>query len=195
MPVREFMTIELEKERKLVEEAKKDPEKFTDLYDKYFERIYRYVFRRTSGNKDVTYDITSQTFLDALSHIHQFEWRGFPFSSWLYKIARNNVIKHYSKNGQNKTTSLEKAYSVSDDKQDTQEQAENRLEHDRLEQMMSKLTEDEREILRLKFFEGVSNVEIADILEISTSNVGVKIFRTLKKAKSLLPSNIRKPDA
>lgn len=179
---------ELEKERQLIEEAKKDPDKFTELYDKYFDQIYRYIFRRTSGKKEITYDITSQTFLDALSHIHQFTWQGFPLSSWLYKIARNNVIKYYKKAGRDNTTPLEKAYSLSDEKQDTQKKAENILANDQINEMMSKLDPDECEILRLKFFEGVSNIEIADILGLSVSNVGVKVFRTLKKAKALLPN-------
>lgn len=178
----------LEKERKLIEEAKKNPDKFTDLYDKYFAQIYRYVFRRTSGNKEVAHDITSQSFLDALSHIHQFTWQGFPFSSWLYKIARNNVIKYYKKSSRENTSPLEKAYSLSDEKQDTKEKAENELASDQIDKMMLKLEPEEREILRLKFFEEVSNIEIADILGLSVSNVGVKVFRTLKKAKAFLPS-------
>jgi RNA polymerase sigma-70 factor (ECF subfamily) len=179
---------ELEKERKLIEEAKKDHDKFTELYDKYFDRIYRYVFRRTSGNRNIAHDITSQTFLDALGHIKQFEWQGFPFSSWLYKIAHNNVIKYYKKSARNNNVSLENAFLVSDEKQNTKDKAENSIASDQINKMMEHLDEEEREILRLKFFEGVSNVEIADILGLSVSNVGVKVFRTLKKAKSLLPS-------
>lgn len=179
---------ELEEERRLIEKAKKNPERFLVLYDKYFDQIYRYIFRRTGGDKDVTHDIASQTFLDALSHLKKFTWQGFPFSSWLYKIAHNNVIKWYRKSGRNKYMPIEEARKLSDENQDQKALTENNIAQNQINEMMSHLEEDEREILRLKYYEGVSNVEIAEIMGLSVTNVGVKVFRTLKKAKGLLPT-------
>ena len=178
----------LEVEKRLIEDAKKDPGRYIALYDKYFENIYRYVARRTGNNNDTTQDIVSQTFLDALAHLKEFTWQGFPFSSWLYKIAHNNVIKWYKKSEKTRYSPIEDARKVSDLREDQTEKLETKIASEQVNEMMKKLEEDEQEILRLKFFEGVSNVEIADIMGLSISNVGVKVFRTLKKAKSLLPS-------
>lgn len=180
--------VELELERRLIEAAKADPERFLDLYEKYYDQIYRYVYRRAGGDQDVTHDIVSQTFMDALEHIKSFNWQGYPFSSWLYKIAHNNVIKWYRKAGNKNYLPIEEARDVPDQNSDQTEIVDATIAKEQINTMMEKLDEDEREILRLKFFEGMSNMEIAEIMELSVSNIGVKVFRTLKKAKGFLPN-------
>ncbi|MBA4336431.1 hypothetical protein C0416_01480 [bacterium] len=179
---------ELELERRLVEAVKKDPEKFGDLYERYYDQIYRYVYRRAGGDQDVTHDLVSQTFMDALSHMKSFTWQGYPFSSWLYKIAHNNVIKWYRKAGNRNYLPIEEAINVSNQDRDQKELTDASIAKSQINAMMVKLEEDEREILRLKFFEGLSNMEIADVMGLSVSNIGVKVFRTLKKAKGFLPN-------
>lgn len=179
---------DLEKEKILIEEAKKNPDRFLDLYDKYFDQIYRYIYRRVGGDSEVTQDLASQTFLDALEHIKSFQFKGFPFSSWLYKIAHNNVIKWYRKNSNRHHVPIEKAYDLHDKTQIQEDKLESLLAQDQVNEMLSHLDEEESEILRLKFFEGLSNIEIAEIMNLSVSNIGVKVFRTLKKAKGLLPT-------
>jgi len=179
---------ELELERRLVEAAKKNPEKFVDLYERYHDQIYRYIYRRAGGNQDASHDLASQTFMDALSHIKSFTWQGYPFSSWLYKIAHNNVIKWYRKADKRTYLPIEEAKNVYDQERSQQELADASIAKEQINAMMAKLEEDEREILRLKFFEGLSNMEIADVMDLSVSNIGVKVFRTLKKAKGFLPN-------
>lgn len=179
---------ELELERRLIEAAKKDPDRFVDLYDKYYDQIYRYVYRRAGGDKDVTHDLVSQTFMDALSHIKSFTWQGYPFSSWLYKIAHNNVIKWYRKANKSHYVPIEEARGVSDENRGQEALTDAVIAKEQIDEMMAQLNNDEREILRLKFFEGLSNIEIAEIMDLSVSNIGVKVFRTLKKAKGFLPS-------
>jgi RNA polymerase sigma-70 factor (ECF subfamily) len=179
---------ELEQEKRLIEAAQKDKDKFVNLYDKYFDKIYRYVYRRTNGDSDITHDLVSQTFLDALANIKKFTWQGYPFSSWLYKIAHNNVIKWYRKAGKQRYTPIEEAYSLSDKDQDQKADLDSKMAKDQVDEILQQLDEDEQEILRLKFLEDVSNVEIADIMGLSVSNVGVKVFRALKKAKGFLPA-------
>lgn len=178
----------LDVEKRQIEEAKKDPEMFLPLYDKYADQIYRYIARRTGNDKDTAHDILSQTFLDALQHINDFQWQGFPFSSWLYKIAHNNVIKYYKKSEKTRYSPIEEARNVSDLNQNIEDKIELRITQTQVNDMMRKLDCEEQEILRLKFFEGVSNIEIADIMGLSVTNVGVRVFRALKKAKTLLPS-------
>jgi len=175
----------LEQERKLVEAAKKDPEKFAALYDKYFDQIYRYVSRRVN-DRDTAHDLVSQSFYDALAHIRSFEWRGFSFSAWLYKIAHNNVLKWYREQGKAVMVDLDEGRNAPDNSVDYVNDLRRQEARDEVQAVMGKLDAEEREILRLKFFEEVSNVEIAEIMGLSANHIGVKVFRVLKKVKQLL---------
>jgi RNA polymerase sigma-70 factor, ECF subfamily len=178
----------LEQEQKLVEEAKKDPEKFSVLYDKYFDQIYRYVYRRCN-DRDMVEDLVSQTFYDALAHLKKYEWRGFSFSCWLYKIAHNNVLKWYREQSKMQTVDLEEGKNMVDLKVNVEKSAVRGEEKDEIQAVMAKLEDEEREIIRLKFFEEASNIEIAEIMGLSANHIGVKVFRALKKVRQLLIQN------
>jgi RNA polymerase sigma-70 factor (ECF subfamily) len=177
----------LEQERKIVEEAKQNPERFGDLYDKYFDQIYRYVYRRV-GDKDQVYDLVSQTFYDALSHIKNYEWRGYSFSSWLYKIAHNNVLKYYRDQNKMRVVDLDDGRQVIDQSIDHVKSAKDNELKDEVQAVLDKLEPEEREIIKLKYFEEVSNIEIAEIMGLSANHIGVKVFRALKKFKQLINS-------
>jgi len=175
----------LEQEQKMVEEAKKNPQAFAALYDKYFDQIYRYVYRRCS-DKATVYDLVSQTFYDALTHIKNYEWRGYSFSSWLYKIAHNNVLKWYRDHGRMQMTDLEEGQEIPDLHVNISKGAVTKEDKDEIQAVLTKLEPEEREIIRLKFFEEASNIEIAEIMGLSANHIGVKVFRALKKVKQLL---------
>lgn len=165
--------------------AKKDSSNFVGLYDKYFDQIYRYVYRRVN-DKETVEDLVSQTFYDALSHLCDFEWRGFPFSAWLYKIAHNNVLKWYREQSKMQVVELENDLDTADKSIDYVSDLRNKETSMEISELLDKLEPEEREIIRLKFYEEVSNVEIAEIMGLSANHIGVKIFRALKKVKQLL---------
>lgn len=177
----------MEQDIKLIEDAKKDPQKFVVLYDKYFDQIYRYIYRRVS-DKDTVEDLASQTFYDAISHLQSYEWRGFPFSSWLYKIAHNNILKWYRDHHKMHTVEIDAAHQIADLHADQKEDAMKKEQSQEIQKVLQQLDPDEQEIIRLKYFEEVSNIEIAEIMGLSPNNIGVKIYRTLKKLKQLLKS-------
>ena len=81
---------QMQTEYEVVLQAKSDPEKFRSLYDTYYEPIFRFVYQRLE-NKDLAFDTTSQVFLKALTNLHKYEFKGVPFASWLYRIARSEV--------------------------------------------------------------------------------------------------------
>lgn len=176
-----------EQDKKLVEQAKEDSQAFAALYDKYFDQIYRYVYRRVN-DKDTVHDLVSQTFYDALSHIDSYEHRGFPFSAWLYKIAHNNVLKWYRQHSKIQTTPIEEGMTFEDTSVDVEKDIKNIESKDAIQKILLELEPEDREIIRLKFFEEVSNVEIAEIMGLSANHIGVKVFRALKKVKQLLSS-------
>ncbi|MFC2073090.1 RNA polymerase sigma factor [Chloroflexota bacterium] len=86
--------MDLEQEKKLVEKAKGDANAFGSLYDLYYSNIFGYVLRRTA-NIQVTEDITSEVFFKALKNIAKFNWRGVPFSAYLYRIATNEIASYF----------------------------------------------------------------------------------------------------
>lgn len=177
----------LEQDQKLVQDAQQDPQGFAVLYDKYFDQIYRYVYRRVS-DKEMVQDLVSQTFYDALAHIKSFEWRGYPFSSWLYKIAHNNVLKWYREQSKAQKVSLDEINELADLTVDQKRDASQKEKQLEVQKVLDQLEPEEREIIRLKFFEEVSNIEIAEIMGLSANHIGVKVYRTLKKVKQLLKS-------
>ncbi len=78
-------------ERELIERAKRDPEAFDLLYERYVAQIYRYLYYRTGNSQDAE-DLTARTFYRALEHLHRYQERGLPFTAWLYRIAHNIVV-------------------------------------------------------------------------------------------------------
>lgn len=78
----------------MIEAAQADSARFLEIYERYVDRIYAFVSRRTSS-RAAAEDITSQVFEQALRTIGRFEWRGVPVSAWLFRIASNAVADHW----------------------------------------------------------------------------------------------------
>ena len=85
---------QLSDELTLIEAAKRDPERFAPLYDKYYRQIFNYVYQRMES-RDSAFDVTGQVFLKALTNLQKYQFKGVPFASWLYRIAHNEVMQIY----------------------------------------------------------------------------------------------------
>src|SRR2546422_320641 len=92
MGVTERSAAELQDEARLIEAAKRDRKAFAALYDRYFDQIYSYCYYH-SGRREEAEDLASETFQRALEGLENFEWRGIPYSAWLYKVASNLMSK------------------------------------------------------------------------------------------------------
>src|SRR5262245_36058502 len=84
-------------ERELIERAKREPEAFADLYERYIDRIYAYVYYRTGDARDAE-DLTARVFYRALAHLPDYNQTGAPFIAWLYRIAHNLVANWHRDN-------------------------------------------------------------------------------------------------
>src|ERR1051326_976545 len=93
-------------EQKNIDEAKKNPLKFEQLYNTYYERIFRFIYQRVD-KKEIAFDLTQQVFMKAMLNIRRYEHRGFPFSSWLYRIARNELNQLFRKNNSCRTINID----------------------------------------------------------------------------------------
>jgi len=94
------LTRTTEDDRLLIEAAQADPARFVEIYERYVDRIYAFVSRRTR-NRAAAEDITSQVFEKALDAIGRFEWRGLPVSVWLFRIASNALADHWREGSRN----------------------------------------------------------------------------------------------
>ena len=93
-------------EIKLINSAKNDPAAFGQLYEKYVERIYNYIYYRTGNNRDAE-DLTARVFFKALKNIGTYRHLGLPFSAWLYRIAHNLVANYHRDRARLKEISIE----------------------------------------------------------------------------------------
>ncbi len=176
-------------EERLVEQAKGDASAFSELYDYYFPKVYSYVSYHLS-NKNEVEEIVSLTFLKALEKLSTFTWKGFSFSSWLYRIARNNIIDLFRKNKGNRTIYLESlpegASFVVDDGNLLEDNLINKEEGWNLINAIQDLPLGAKEIIALKFGAGLTNRKIAQILNIKEGTVGSKLYRALRILREIL---------
>ena len=176
----------MEDEKQLVLRAQKgDNVAFGMLYDRHLPAIYRFILLKVGGRKGEAEDLTAEVFLSAWQNVSRFEFKGYPFSSWLYRIARNAVIDHYRTSKKN--VSLEAVpEEVFADKPETDERVDANLAIARVQAQLVKLEPAYQDVLIMKFVEDMSNSEIAAALQKSEGAVRVIQHRALKQLKRLL---------
>jgi len=157
-------------------------EMFGRLYDEYMPRVFRYVHYRVNST-EVAEDITSTVFEKALKSFSSYSHDKASFGTWLFSIARNAVVDHYRKGGRSETGSLEAAIEFPADEFSPEEELDRRDERHRLRVCLEDLAEDEREIVRLKFGAELNNRQIANMVRLSESNVGTKLYRAVRKLR------------
>ena len=185
-PIYHHTEDKLRQELKWVQFAKEDPKGFEPLYNKYYEQIFRYVYQRMD-DKELAFDVTSQVFLKALNNIHKYEYRGVPFASWLYRIAKSELYQSFRDKKARRTVNVESMHlfeMIEDWEEDSSD--ENRQ---LLLGVISQLDEEEIQLLELRFFEKRSFREVGEILDITENNAKVKSHRVIKKMRKLFDKN------
>lgn len=171
---------ELDKERDIIERSRKDPAAFGELYEIYFDRIFNFVYRQTD-DEELAGDLCSQTFINALNSLSRYEFRGIPFSAWLYRIARNEINKHYRKNKRKNVFSIEEI-KVRELIERSDETWDDELVQ-KLVNFMKDLPTDMLQVLELRFFEDKDFKDIAFILDITESGAKMRTYRALDKLR------------
>ncbi len=176
--------MELSEQQKLVELAKQSPDGFGKLYDYYFPKVFGFVASKVR-DRDEAEDITSEIFMKVLENIHSFEWRGIPFTGWLFRIARNCLNTYYGKTSKTATVDIDEVYSLAEDenKSSPHKNAARGELAEKVKEILKTLPEKELTVVQLKFFGELNNREIMHATGLSESNVAVILFRTLKKMK------------
>ncbi|HLN04348.1 MAG TPA: sigma-70 family RNA polymerase sigma factor [Bryobacteraceae bacterium] len=166
-------------ERLLVEAVQKDPAKFGDLYEAYFELIYGFIARRVS-DRATAEDLTSDVFHKALANLRSYEWRGVPFAAWLIRIAANAVVD------QSKRAARE--VPARDDLPEPSAQPNMEGLEDRalLFRLVNQLPDDQRRVIQERFVDEMSIREIAGRLGRSEGAVKQLQLRALEKLRKQL---------
>jgi RNA polymerase sigma-70 factor (ECF subfamily) len=176
----------LDRDRPLVEAAKRDPAQFDALYRRYLARVYSYAYYEL-GNHHAAEDATAAAFLAALANLPRFEERARPadgegastFRVWLFQIARNEVAAERRRGRRRPTAPLDDALTIADPL-DVQADAE-RLDDARAAwQAVGRLSEERRQAVVLRFVDELSTAEIAGVLGRSEGAVRVLIHRALR---------------
>lgn len=177
---------DMQREYELVLAAKEDPEQFRALYNKYHERIFLFIYQRLD-DREQAYDVTSQVFLKAMMNLKKYEFKGVPFASWLYRIAKSEVYQLFRENQAQRTVNLETVgmKHMVDEMED--DDAPYAMYADVLRDALLDLPEEDMQLIEMRYFEKRPFKEIADILEITENNAKVKVYRILERLRKTLP--------
>lgn len=175
----------LEKEEKLIHRAAAgDSEAFGLLYDEYHSQIYRFVFLKVSSKEDAE-DLTHQIFMNAWEHMPGYRQQGFPFSSWLYRIARNAVIDHYRT--RKDKIRLEDAdpemFALGESIQADTHQI---LELEKVRQAIAKLSPLHQDVIIMRFVEELAIREVASALKKSEGAIKLLQHRAISELQRIL---------
>jgi len=184
--IKEFPDHQVE-EIALINKAKMDIGEFKFLYDRYFEQLFLFVLKRVKS-QEIASDITSQVFLKAMENLKKYKHQGFPFSSWLYRIARNEIFDLHKKNKIQMVLSIE-TFGLDQmiiEMEGGRSNEKLKELHDWLYQGLKKLEQDELELIEMRFFEGRPFKEISEILELGESSAKMRTYRILEKLKKYL---------
>ena len=165
-------------EQVLIQRAKRDAEAFGELYERYADRIYNYIFYRT-GDIAEAEDLTARVFYRALGHMDEYQARGAPFAAWLYRIAHNLVANWYRDRSRHKNIRLDDIASLAERAAGPHHLAEQNEETQTLLRAIRKLPAERQQLLILKFGDELANDEIAQIMGRSEGAVKSLYHRTL----------------
>lgn len=168
-------------DKKLVLEAKKDINAFEELYKKYFPLMNRFVYHKVS-EEEVRRDIVSNVFLKAMKNLYRFKYlyKG-AFSGWLYRIAINEVTDYYRKNGRSRKLIDEVKLN-----QDSIFSEDIVINYDTLRAGLDLLSESDQNVIILRYFEKLTNREVAEVLGKKEGAVKVQVHRAMQKLKTIM---------
>jgi RNA polymerase sigma-70 factor, ECF subfamily len=164
--------------------SQKDKAAFAELYDKYVESVYRFVYFKISNPTEAE-DVTSEVFLKAWDYLTKTPDRSInSFRGLVYKIARNCVIDVYRDRAKRQEFSIEAVPDLQSS-EDIASNVEINYELERITVTMLKLKQEYQEVIQLKHIEGLSIREIASVLGKRSGAIRVTLHRAIKKLKEL----------
>lgn len=152
-------------------------ESFVLLYDRHVERIYNFIYFRTS-HKTTAEDLTSQIFFKAMDKIASFNPDKGTFQSWLYQIARNTLIDEYR--GRKPVENIDAHINITD-KTDLAHETDATLNAERLQKLLQTFPEESQELLTMRLWDELSYAEIAQVTGKTEGSLKMQFSRIISK--------------
>jgi len=158
-------------------------EAFGQLYQLYVDRIYNYIYYKTGHSVDAE-DLTEHVFIKAWEAIRRFRFEGKPFAAWLFKVARNVVIDHYRTRKSN--SDLSEVISAIAHDGDPEDYAQRRATGQLLMTAIRRLTDEQQQVILLKFIDGMDNTEISATMGKKEGAIRALQYRALLALQRIL---------
>lgn len=171
-------------EARLIDQAKRDPEAFGALYDRYVAQIYRFASARLRS-PDAAEDVTSEVFFKALRALPRYRSTGHPFSAWLYQIAANAIADHH-RSHRRPEAELDEAGEVAMDGPGLEATVLARAEAKRVWSAIAALPAQQRTAMTLKYAEDLRLAEIGVIMGKSEGAIKLLIHRGTRSVRAAL---------
>jgi RNA polymerase sigma-70 factor (ECF subfamily) len=183
-----------EQEAELIEQCRSDPAAFGQVFDCWYKPVFGYIMRRTA-DYDLSKDIAAETFLKAFLKINGFKWRGISLSSWLFRIATNELNQYYRSN-KYKPQSLQQLLENPQMEKLLRQQTDNEREimekelkafndYNLIRMNLLKLDIKYQEVISLRYFEQKTNSEISLILDKNEGTIKSLLSRGLEKLRNM----------
>ncbi|MBI1886068.1 MAG: sigma-70 family RNA polymerase sigma factor [Chloroflexi bacterium] len=172
-------------EWEMVQRAQKfDQAALTWLYQLYYPKVYNYAFVHLS-NVQLAEDVASDVMLKVLESLPGYRLRGVPFAAWVFRIARNRIIDLHRRRKRRGEVDLDAVTTAAED-DNPQGLAEQALDRNEIQAALVHLTEEQRQVIVLKFIEGFDNGSIARVMGRSEGAVKSLQHRALLSLRRLL---------
>ena len=159
-----------------------DKDAVSQLYERYVDRIYRYVAYRLPIED--AEDLTAEVFVKMVEGLSHFVYTGAPFESWLYRIASARIADYHRDRARKPLDEMDEG--LSDGKPQPEEMLLDAQEQSRVREALLQLDEEDQQILLLRFVERKSHKEVAEILDKNEAAIRTAQHRALKKLAKLL---------
>jgi RNA polymerase sigma-70 factor (ECF subfamily) len=181
-----MQAVPVDLERATVDRARQgDQAALADLYDWYMPRVYRYAVARL-GNVAEAEDLTEEVFLRMLSAISSFRWREVPFSSWIFRIAHNQVATHFRRTAQRGGPASALSEDMEDWRDGPASTVEEIITRDEVRRATYQLPDAQRDVILLRFVAGMSIAETAKVLGKREGNVKALQHKGVAKLQKML---------
>jgi RNA polymerase sigma-70 factor (ECF subfamily) len=161
-----------------------DEQAFGELYDAYVDRIYRYIYYRVS-TPEIAQDLTSEVFLRMVEGLPGYQYRELPLLAWLYRIAHARIVDHYRRSRRRANDEDIEALNLGTET-DLDGAMMTRYHQQEVRNALSLLTDEQQQVIVLRFIEGHGLQKTADLLGKTIGAVKVMQHRALQSLNRVL---------
>ena len=165
------------------QERKRNETQLAELYEEYYDRITRYAYVHIGDRNDAE-DIAGETFLRALKTLDSYQERGIPMQAWLFKIAHNLIVDYLRKKTKIKIQAID--ISPLADDEDPTVMVEKKVQLEKVKKAMINLTDDQREVIGLRFLGGMTSREVAQVMNKNDGAVREMQRAAIEKLRNIL---------